>query len=88
MSLVSWAKKELARLMIRKPRRLLLPRTTMDSVKSSTMSPVPEVLLVADLRCVDCQMRVAHVIPEMDGVESMVVHVLEKKVTITLRAAN
>ncbi|KAM7483011.1 hypothetical protein LguiB_007594 [Lonicera macranthoides] len=84
MSLVAWAKKELARITSYKPKRLLLPPTSDNSVKCLHMPLVNEVDLAADLQCAKCQMRIADVISKMDGMESMVVHVLEKKVTLTL----
>ncbi|CAK9147736.1 unnamed protein product [Ilex paraguariensis] len=82
MTLVSWAKKELARLGIHKPKRLPLPATSLAPVKCPTMSPIQEVVLAADLHCAKCQNKVADVISRIDDIEFMVVHVLEKKVTL------
>ncbi|KAK3019079.1 hypothetical protein RJ639_004989 [Escallonia herrerae] len=83
MALVSWAKKELTRLTTHRPKRLLPAPTSLDSGKCLQMPLVQEVVLAADLKCAKCQMRVANVISEMDGMESIVVHVLEKKLTLT-----
>ncbi|KAK2996285.1 hypothetical protein RJ639_026097 [Escallonia herrerae] len=67
MTLVSWAKKELARLTTHRPKRLLPPPTSLDSGKCLQMPLVQEVVLAADLKCAKCQMRVANVISKMDG---------------------
>ncbi|KAG8379361.1 hypothetical protein BUALT_Bualt07G0080600 [Buddleja alternifolia] len=85
MTLVSWAKKELARLYFQSPKRLLPPQTTLKpSAECVVASPISEVTMAADLRCMECQDRVASILSTIDNdLESIVVHVVEKKVTLT-----
>ncbi|KAA8550012.1 hypothetical protein F0562_001696 [Nyssa sinensis] len=80
--LVSWVKKEVGRLSIHKPvkRLQLLPTST-------AIPLVQEVTLAADLRCAQCQKRVADLISKMDNMESVLVHVVQKKVTLTCKSA-
>ncbi|GLT33659.1 hypothetical protein SLA2020_082250 [Shorea laevis] len=75
MKLVYWARK-LARHKLHKHRRVL-------SISSSARTQ--EVELEADLRCSNCQKRLADAISRIGDMESMVVHVLEKKVTLKTR---
>ncbi|KAH7840642.1 hypothetical protein Vadar_019642 [Vaccinium darrowii] len=66
---------------------LVLSGTSLASVESLTMPLVQEVVLLADFRCAKCQKRVAEIISRMNGeMESVVVSVLEKKVTLTCRS--
>ncbi|KAI3454909.1 hypothetical protein Pfo_011572 [Paulownia fortunei] len=90
MTLVSWAKKELARLKIHSPKRLLPPQTTLrTSAKYIVSSQISEVVLAADLRCIKCQERVAAIVSTINNdLESIVVHVVEKKVTLTRKPIN
>ncbi|KAK6773601.1 hypothetical protein RDI58_028839 [Solanum bulbocastanum] len=86
MALVSWAKKELSRLKLQsKPKRLTLPQT---STKCLALPLIQEVILDADLRCGNCQNRVSSVISNVECVESIVVHVLEKKVTLIRKSTS
>ncbi|KAF9612325.1 hypothetical protein IFM89_038928 [Coptis chinensis] len=65
---------------------LLLPATTsLASIESLSMPQVHEIVLSADLRCVECQKKVAAVISRTTGAESVIVDILEKKVTLTYR---
>ncbi|GLU13021.1 hypothetical protein SLE2022_296700 [Rubroshorea leprosula] len=75
MKLVYWARK-LARHKLHKYRRVL-------SISSSARTQ--EVELEADLQCSNCKKRVADAISRIGDMESMVVHVLEKKVTLKTR---
>ncbi|KAJ8550897.1 hypothetical protein K7X08_000267 [Anisodus acutangulus] len=87
MALISWAKKELSRLKLQNPKRLTLPQIS----TSSTCLAHPliqEVVLDADLRCAHCQSRVTSVISNVEDVESIVVHVLEKKVTLIRKSTS
>ncbi|XP_019257362.1 PREDICTED: uncharacterized protein LOC109235636 isoform X2 [Nicotiana attenuata] len=86
MALVSWAKKELSRLKLQKPKRLTLETST--STKCMAYPLVKEVVLEADLRCANCQNRVSTVISNIEDVESIVVHVQEKKVTLIRKSAS
>ncbi|XP_065626836.1 uncharacterized protein LOC136066437 isoform X4 [Quercus suber] len=63
---------------IRKSKSLLLSGTSLASVQ--------EVVISADIRCSECQKRVADMMSRMN--ESVVVNLLEKKVTLTCRYAN
>ncbi|CAK7349745.1 unnamed protein product [Dovyalis caffra] len=84
----SWAKKELAKLRIYKPVRPLLPRISSAPVSSSQKPRAQEVVLAADLGCLRCQKRVTDAISSIEDVESMVVHVVEKKVTFTRKSVS
>ncbi|XP_010265168.1 PREDICTED: uncharacterized protein LOC104602983 [Nelumbo nucifera] len=87
MSLVAWAKKELSRRRIYKPKSLLPPRTSLASAESLTTPFVQEVVISADIRCTNCQKRIAHMISKMEGgTDSVEVDVLKKKVTFTCRS--
>ncbi|KAL9156124.1 hypothetical protein ABFS82_09G052300 [Erythranthe guttata] len=91
MSLVSWVKKELARLKNQSPKRLLPPKTTLKTPPNyAVSSPISEVVLAADLRCINCQDRVAHLLStqNINDLESIVIHVVEKKVTISRKPIN
>ncbi|KAA8532720.1 hypothetical protein F0562_032753 [Nyssa sinensis] len=77
-------KKELPTIGFKKFKNRLLPRTSLASMESLTMPLVQEVVLYADFQCAECQKRVADIISRMNGgTESVVVDVLEKKVTLT-----
>ncbi|XP_052199927.1 uncharacterized protein LOC127806586 isoform X1 [Diospyros lotus] len=68
----------------RKSKNASLTRTTLASVESLTVPMVQEVVLLADFQCAGCQKRVADIISRMNGeTESVVVSVMEKKVTVT-----
>ncbi|XP_065626828.1 uncharacterized protein LOC136066437 isoform X2 [Quercus suber] len=71
---------------IRKSKSLLLSGTSLASVESLSMPLVQEVVISADIRCSECQKRVADMMSRMN--ESVVVNLLEKKVTLTCRYAN
>ncbi|KAJ4841459.1 hypothetical protein Tsubulata_047917 [Turnera subulata] len=74
--MASWIKKEILRLGIYKRKRLVGP---------SVMPQVQEVVFSADLGCSSCQQRVADAISNIHDVESMVVHVVQKKVAIACK---
>lgn len=84
MALLTWAKKELSRLKLQSnPKRLTLPQTS-TSTKCLPLPLIQEVVLDADLRCANCENRVSRVISNVEDVESIMVHVLEKKFSVTL----
>lgn len=88
MNPLSWAKKEFARLRLQKQRRLLPPSSSAATAKCLSLPPqVQEVIIAADLRCGECERRVAGILSKIDDVESMVFHVSEKKVTLTRKTA-
>ncbi|KAK4354341.1 hypothetical protein RND71_026535 [Anisodus tanguticus] len=88
MALVSWAKKELSRFKLQKPaKRLTLPEIS-TSTKCLAHPQIQEVVLDADLRCAHCQNRVTSVISNIEDVESIVVRVLEKKVTLICKSTS
>ncbi|GMY18339.1 Heavy metal-associated domain containing protein [Fagus crenata] len=88
MALVNQPKKELPGSGARKSKSLLLSGTSLASVESLSMPLVQEVVLSADIQCSECQKRVADIMSKMTETESVVVNVLEKKVTLTCRYAN
>ncbi|KAI6677021.1 hypothetical protein NL676_037817 [Syzygium grande] len=63
-------------------------KTSLASIESLTMPLMQEVVLSADIRCVECQKRVADVMSRMTETESVVVNVLEKKVTLSCKYPN
>ncbi|XP_050238492.1 uncharacterized protein LOC126687981 isoform X2 [Mercurialis annua] len=88
--MASWVQREFSKLKFFKhsTKKLLLPSTfNLQNCPhdSSTLSQVKEEVLAADLRCTTCQNRLAHAISTID-VESVVVHVVEKKVTVTRKS--
>ncbi|XP_042482828.1 uncharacterized protein LOC122063185 isoform X2 [Macadamia integrifolia] len=88
MSFFGWAKKELVKMGIFKSKKLLLGRSSLAFVESLSVPLIQEVVLSADLGCANCQKRVAHAISRMDmATDSMVVDILEKKVTLTCVSA-
>ncbi|XVF03418.1 hypothetical protein REPUB_Repub04eG0259600 [Reevesia pubescens] len=62
-----------------KPKSLLLPGTSLASVESLSMPLVHEVVLSADIRCAECQRRIADIMSRMNETDSVLVNVLEKK---------
>ncbi|XWS64322.1 hypothetical protein CRYUN_Cryun06bG0176400 [Craigia yunnanensis] len=85
MVLHGQAKKEVTRIELNKPKSLLLPGTSLASLESLSMPLVHEVVLSADIGCAECQRRIADIISRMNEPDSVVVDVLEKKVTLTCR---
>ncbi|MBA0563411.1 hypothetical protein Golob_008391 [Gossypium lobatum] len=84
-------KKDARRIEFNNPRSFLLPGSSLASVESLSMplvsSPilsfVHEVVYSADIRCAECQMRIADIISRMNDTDSVLVNVLENKVTLT-----
>ncbi|KAL1566411.1 hypothetical protein AAHA92_02022 [Salvia divinorum] len=85
MTLVSWAKKELAKLKVQSSKRLLLPPHTTTTLRTS-VNKVSE--LAADLRCTKCREKVAALASTLNDLESIVVDVVKKKVTLTRNPIN
>ncbi|KAJ8539199.1 hypothetical protein K7X08_013451 [Anisodus acutangulus] len=64
--------------------RMAIPRVTLASIESLSIPLVQEVVFLADYRCTKCQQRVAEVMSKMNGeTKSILISVLEKKVTLT-----
>ncbi|XP_010470813.1 PREDICTED: uncharacterized protein LOC104750678 [Camelina sativa] len=57
--------------------------TSLASVASLSMPLIQEIVLSADIRCSDCQEKVADIMSRMIETYSILVSVLEKKVTLT-----
>ncbi|TYH39793.1 hypothetical protein ES332_D12G201300v1 [Gossypium tomentosum] len=76
-------KKDARRIEFNNPRSFLLPGSSLASVESLSMPLVHEVVYSADIRCAECQMRIADIISRMN--DSVLVNVLENKVTLTSR---
>ncbi|KAL7598977.1 hypothetical protein Lser_V15G22016 [Lactuca serriola] len=76
--LVSWARKEVARLRSPKPKALLIP--------PKSRSPVGKIEISADVRCVKCRIMVAEEMSKMEGMESVEVDVMGKKVILIQRS--
>ncbi|KAI4381434.1 hypothetical protein MLD38_007504 [Melastoma candidum] len=62
-----------------------LSTTSLASIESLTMPPVQEVVLSADIRCAECQKRITDFMSRMNGTESVVVNVTEKKVILSCK---
>ncbi|KAJ8760773.1 hypothetical protein K2173_018885 [Erythroxylum novogranatense] len=83
MALANKPKKELSRIGFKKSKSMLLAGTSLASIESLSMPLVQEVVLSADIRCAECQKRIAEIMSRMNETESVLVNVLEKKVTLT-----
>ncbi|XP_057528660.1 uncharacterized protein LOC130807468 [Amaranthus tricolor] len=55
-------------------------------MESLTMPQVQELVISADLRCTECQKRIADIISRFNETETMVVNLSEKKVVITCKS--
>ncbi|KAL9420391.1 hypothetical protein AB3S75_038046 [Citrus x aurantiifolia] len=78
--------KELPGIEFKKSRRTKsLTGTSLASIESLSMPLVQEVVLSADIRCSECQKRVADMMSKLNETESVLVNVSEKKVTLTSR---
>ncbi|XP_012462218.1 uncharacterized protein LOC105782201 isoform X2 [Gossypium raimondii] len=77
------AKEEVTKIELNNPKSLLLPGSSLASVESLSMPLVHQVVLSADIQCAECQRRIAHIMSRMK--DSVLVNVLEKKVTLTSR---
>ncbi|KAJ6324481.1 hypothetical protein OIU76_011728 [Salix suchowensis] len=85
MALATGPKKEIQRIGIKKSKNMLYSGTSLASAESLTVPLVQEVVLSADIRCAECQKRVADIMSRMNETESVSINVLEKKVTLTCR---
>ncbi|CAO2828397.1 unnamed protein product [Amaranthus hypochondriacus] len=61
------------------------PQYSLAFMESLTMPQVQEVVLSADVRCMECQKRISDMISRLNETESVVVNLLEKKVVITCK---
>ncbi|XP_062157739.1 uncharacterized protein LOC133865361 isoform X2 [Alnus glutinosa] len=68
MALVDQQKKGLPGTGIGKSESFLLSETSLASLESLTMPLVQEVVLSADIRCAECQKRVADIMARMNGI--------------------
>ncbi|XP_065853615.1 uncharacterized protein [Euphorbia lathyris] len=84
MALNDWPKKETLRIGLKKEKGMLLPGS-LAYVECLSMPLVQEVVLSADIRCTECQKRVAEIMSRMNNTESVLINVLEKNVTLTCR---
>ncbi|KAG8475679.1 hypothetical protein CXB51_032400 [Gossypium anomalum] len=60
-------KKDARRIEFNNPRSFLLPGSSLASVESLSMPLVHEAVYSADIRCAECQMRIADIISRMNG---------------------
>ncbi|KAK3421703.1 uncharacterized protein LOC104453805 [Eucalyptus grandis] len=67
---------------------VVIAKTSLASIESLTMPLMQEVVLSADIRCAECQKRVADVMSRMSETESVVVNMLEKKVILSCKYPN
>ncbi|BAT98911.1 hypothetical protein LR48_Vigan06g137200 [Vigna angularis] len=91
MDLEDGAKRELEKVVgVKKSKGFPLggSRTSLASMESLSMPQVQEVVLSADMQCEKCQRRVTDIIAKMNETESVVINVLEKKVTLTFKSAS
>ncbi|CAL0315322.1 unnamed protein product [Lupinus luteus] len=80
------AEKELHEVGIKISKGFSLSGTSLASMESLSLPLVQEVVLSADMQCEKCIKRITDIITKMNmETESMVVNVLEKKVTLTFR---
>ncbi|CAI9785364.1 unnamed protein product [Fraxinus pennsylvanica] len=84
MSVVRWNQNELDSTQEKELKCGPLPPTTLAAIESLAIPLVQEVVFLADFRCSGCQQRVAEIMSKMNGeTQSVVISVLEKKVTLT-----
>ncbi|GLU04761.1 hypothetical protein SLE2022_218930 [Rubroshorea leprosula] len=83
MAFSAQAEEELPGIEFIESKNILLPESSLASVESLSMPLVQEIVVSADIRCARCQKRVADIISRMKETESVLVNVLEKKVTLT-----
>ncbi|KAK8657607.1 hypothetical protein V6N13_035837 [Hibiscus sabdariffa] len=76
-------KKETRRPQLNNPKSFLLPGTSLASVESLSMPLVQEVVISADIGCSVCQKKIADIISRMNDTDSVLVNLLENKVTLT-----
>ncbi|OIW04667.1 hypothetical protein TanjilG_07802 [Lupinus angustifolius] len=80
------AKKELHEVGIKISKGFPISGTSLASMESLSLPLVQEVVLSADMQCEKCLKRITDIITKMNvETESVVVNVLEKKVTLTFR---
>ncbi|CAK7326551.1 unnamed protein product [Dovyalis caffra] len=85
MALATRPKKEMPRIGVKKSKNTLYSGTSLASIESLTVPLFQEVVLSADIRCADCQKRVAAIMSRMNETESVSINVLEKKKEEVLR---
>nr|GMD86531.1 uncharacterized protein LOC109235636 isoform X1 [Ipomoea batatas] len=92
MALISWAKKQFASLKLQNPKRISLPPppslSPVVSISAAASQPAKDVELAVDLRCANCQKRIATAISNIDDLESIEVDVLVKTVKITRKSTS
>ncbi|XP_019434182.1 PREDICTED: uncharacterized protein LOC109359115 isoform X4 [Lupinus angustifolius] len=82
------AKKELKEVSRKISKAFPLSRTSLASMESLSLPMVQEVVLSADMQCEKCLKRITDIIAKMNvETESVVLNVLEEKVTLTFRYA-
>ncbi|KAF5727758.1 hypothetical protein HS088_TW22G01455 [Tripterygium wilfordii] len=79
------SKKKSSAMGLEKPKSMIVRGPSLASVESLSMPLVQEVVLSADIRCPQCQSRVAEIMSRMKETDSVLINVLEKKVTVTCR---
>ncbi|KAE9595748.1 hypothetical protein Lal_00030508 [Lupinus albus] len=80
------AKKELQEDGIKISKGFSLSGNSIASMESLSLPQVQEIVLSADMQCEKCLKRITDIIAKMNvETESVVVNVLEKKVTLTFR---
>ncbi|KAL9364704.1 hypothetical protein Peur_005703 [Populus x canadensis] len=77
--------KEMPGIGVKKSNNMLYSGTGLASVESLTLPLVQEIVLSADIRCAECQRRLADIMSRTNEIESVLINVLEKKVTLTCR---
>ncbi|XP_022150612.1 uncharacterized protein LOC111018707 [Momordica charantia] len=78
------AKKKAAVIGVRKP-RIFPHASSLASIESLSLPLVQEIVLTADIRCPECQNKLANILSKINDTESVVVNLLEKKVILTRR---
>ncbi|KAJ6903003.1 hypothetical protein NC651_020482 [Populus alba x Populus x berolinensis] len=77
--------KEMPGIGVKKSHNMLYSGTSLASVESLTLPLVQEIVLSADIRCAECLKRLADIMSRTNETESVLINVLEKKVTLTCR---
>nr|GMD39423.1 Retrovirus-related Pol polyprotein from transposon TNT 1-94 [Ipomoea batatas] len=91
-SIISTTEKEFARLKLQNPKRISLPPppslSPVVSISAPASQPAKDVELAVDLRCANCQKRIATAISNIDDLESIEVDALVKTVKITRKSTS
>uniref|UniRef100_A0A7N0T5Y9 HMA domain-containing protein n=1 Tax=Kalanchoe fedtschenkoi TaxID=63787 RepID=A0A7N0T5Y9_KALFE len=85
MDTVIKTRKDGAAIAVKEQPWLSLQKTSLASLECLDMPLVHQVVLSADFQCPKCQARIDDMVSRMNEIESVVVNVLDKTVTLTCK---